>query len=118
MDHARIAFAQAGADPGLALAARMLAWAARARQETFTKRDAWQALKGSRSTTLTTAAGLDSPLRVLVEHGYIIPLDAEERASGKSGRSPSPTYAVHPSVALGAGIRTPVATGMPITPIR
>jgi len=93
--HARCAFGQAGADPDTAGAALVLSWLERTGPRTFTKRDAWQALKGSNHTTIAQAADLDAPLRVLSDHGYIMRIDEEV---GNRRGPKSETYATHPSL--------------------
>lgn len=88
--HARVAFAEMGADPAAAAAQLVRDWALREKLETFSKRDAWRALRGR----FGRAADLDDPLAMLVEHGYLREQDASPR-SGR-GRKPSQVYVLNP----------------------
>jgi replicative DNA helicase len=98
MDHALHAFALAGADPDLECAKLVLGWLQRKRPQRFSKREAWQGCKGSGHATIKRAADLDGALVVLQDHGHIMAMDPVERAGGRPGRSPSQSYAVHPSL--------------------
>lgn len=98
IEHAKIAFRMVGIDPDVKRAQRLLGWLERSRVRQFTKREACQALKGSTGTLFHRASDLDEAIRILVDHGWITPLDAWEREHGRPGRNPSPSYAVHPTV--------------------
>jgi hypothetical protein len=88
--HARVAFAEMGADPAAAAAEIVRAWTQREKLESFSKRDAWRALRGR----FGRAADLDAPLTMLVEHGF---LREQEPATRQSrGRKPSRVYLVNP----------------------
>jgi hypothetical protein len=58
--------------------------------ETFSKRDAWRALRGR----FGRAADLDAPLAMLVEHGYLHEQEMPRRTG--CGRKPSQVYLVYP----------------------
>lgn len=88
--HARVAFAEMGADPAAAAAELIRDWADRENQESFSKRDAWRALRGR----FGRAADLDAPLSMLVDHGYLREQEASPRTS--RGRKPSQVYLVNP----------------------
>jgi hypothetical protein len=90
LTHARVAFAEMGADPAAAAAQTIRVWLDRTKPEYFSKRDAWRALRGR----FGRAADLDSPLEMLVEHGYL--REQEPAARLRRGRRPSPVYLVNP----------------------
>ena len=72
------------------LGGRERAWVEREQLASFSKRDAWRALRGR----FGKAADLDAPLAMLVEHGHL--REAEREPSGRRGRKPSPIYLVNP----------------------
>jgi len=88
--HARVAFAEMGADPAAAAAELIRNWAVREQLESFSKRDAWRALRGR----FGRAADLDAPLAMLVERGYL--REQEEELRFRRGRRPSQVYLVNP----------------------
>jgi replicative DNA helicase len=90
--HAHAVFDYMGADPDLDNARTVLAWINRTGTPTFTRRDAFYAL---RSTRFPKVAELDPALALLTEHGHIRPVLAT--ANPKGGR-PSAAYQVHPDV--------------------
>ncbi|HWE61949.1 MAG TPA: YfjI family protein [Chloroflexota bacterium] len=88
--HGRVAFAEMGADPATAVAEIVRDWVLREKLESFSKRDAWRALRGR----FGRAADLDAPLAMLVEHGYLREQEARPRVG--RGRKPSQVYLVNP----------------------
>jgi hypothetical protein len=88
--HARVAFAEMGADPAAVAAQTIRNWLDRVKLERFSKRDAWRALRGR----FGRAADLDAPLEMLVEHGYL--REEEPAARPRRGRRPSTVYLVNP----------------------
>jgi replicative DNA helicase len=88
--HARAAFAEIGADPAVSAARLILAWIARKQQLLFTKRDAFEGVKGR----FKRAADLDPVLELLSDHNYIRPRDMDDRPG--PGRKPSQVYDVNP----------------------
>jgi|CXWL01.1.fsa_nt_gi hypothetical protein len=88
--HARAAFALMGADPAIEDAKRLLAWVQREGLRTFSKRDAFNGLRGR----FRKAADLDPVLSALVDRNYIRPV-ATASSSGP-GRKPSPEFRVSP----------------------
>lgn len=89
-DHALLAFDFMGADPVVECGKRIWRWINDTRPETFTARDAQQAVKGKYPKMDQVNAGL----RVLVERAYIRPM-AYQGHSGR-GRPPSPGFEVNP----------------------
>jgi replicative DNA helicase len=89
--HAKAAFAQMGADPQIELAKQILRWVRDKRKESFTARDAYQAM-GGRVKLMEEMAG---PLGVLLEHRYIRRVPPPDEPRGP-GRPPSPDYEVNP----------------------
>lgn len=89
LDHAQAAFALIGADPDIENAQRLLAWIQRAHETRFSKRDAWQAMKGY----FKKADQLDAPLLLLCEHGYLRE-EQPERSGLGPGRKPGSTFLV------------------------
>ena len=88
--HAKAAFDLMGRDPELERATRLLDWLRRSELPAFTKREAFNANRGS----FTKVPELDPVLVLLQEHGYIRMVDAPTPA--RPGRPPSPTYLVTP----------------------
>lgn len=86
--HALAVFNLLGADPAIDSAARVLKWIKRHQHQTFTKRQAFEALKG----TFSRAAMLDEPLKVLTERNYIRAIVPEKGP----GRPPEP-FEVNPA---------------------
>ncbi|MGL4177512.1 MAG: YfjI family protein [Dermatophilaceae bacterium] len=91
LSHALGVFTTLTLPPELDTARHLLDWATRTRADTFTRRDAYRALT---STRFPTAADLDPPLAVLLDHGYLRELPPAR--TGGPGRTPSPTYQLHP----------------------
>ncbi len=91
IQHGKAAFCGMGANPATALARRLLAWVTENRLTGFTRRDAFNELRG----TVHRVDALDEPLRLLAEHGFI-----RERQTERSGpgRKPSTPYDVNPLV--------------------
>ncbi len=87
--HAKAAFCEMGANPATALARRIMAWAKESRLDSFTRRDAFNAVRGA----VQRVDELDDPLRLLAEHGFI--REREVYRSGP-GRKPSTSYDVNP----------------------
>jgi hypothetical protein len=90
ISHALAVFNLMGADPAIEGAGRILHWIKRHRHQTFTKRQAFQDLKG----TFTRAAMLDEPIKVLAERNYIRPMVETEKKPGRK----SEIYEVNPAV--------------------
>lgn len=90
--HARAAYGSMGADPDVADALHILAWVKRTATPSFTKREAFEALKGR----FKRAVDMDPALNRLVEHEYIR-LQPQDNQVGP-GRKPSPRYDVNPAV--------------------
>ncbi len=91
--HALATFDLMGVDPAVEGARVVLDWLARTRPEVFTRRDAFS---GVSRVQFPKVGDLDPALELLIEHGYIRPLDVEPRSG--PGRRPSPPYLVHPSL--------------------
>jgi hypothetical protein len=80
------------ADPRMADARRVLSWLCEQRRQRFSRRDAYNGLRG----TYRKVDELVAVLAVLEKHGLIRPEPPAERCG--PGRKPSPVYEVHPSV--------------------
>jgi hypothetical protein len=90
ISHALAVFNLMGADPAIESAGRVLNWITRHRHQSFTKRQAFQDLKG----TFTRAAMLDEPLAVLMERNHIRAMVETEKKPGRK----SEAYDVNPAV--------------------
>jgi replicative DNA helicase len=90
--HALAAFSEMQANPATHAARRVLSWIVQHQLREFTKRDAWQGLRGS--ALFRQAADLDPVLELLTYQNYIRPIEMDER--GGPGRKPSQRYEVHP----------------------
>jgi replicative DNA helicase len=90
--HARRVYARIDADPRVAGALKVARWIEANGLRYFTKRDAYQALKG----TYKRAEELDPLLALLESHGYIRCEPPPARVG--RGRGPSPVYAVNPAL--------------------
>lgn len=90
--HALAVFDYMGADPLVDDARTVLDWIGRAGSARFTRRDAFNELRGARFRKVTD---LDPALALLVDHGQIRPVAAPP-ASASGGRPPSPAFDVHP----------------------
>lgn len=89
--HALTAFNEMGADEDAERARFILRWIERAGTTAFSKRDIYQGTKG----TFKRIEALETPLRLLIDHGYIR-RRPEEARTGKAGRPPSPMFDVNP----------------------
>jgi len=87
--HARAAFAEMGADPVVENAKKILRWIEHTVVDSFTRRDAHQAMRA----TFRRTEDLDAPLAVLVDRRFIRhqPSHATSR-----GRPPGPAFDVNP----------------------
>src|SRR5262249_17441072 len=89
--HARKVHGIIGANPHLAGARRVLRWVIAHRLERFTKREAFEGLKG----TFKSVEELEAALAVVENYGFIRPRPTLDRQG--PGRKPSPIYDVHPA---------------------
>ncbi|HVQ91513.1 MAG TPA: YfjI family protein [Mycobacteriales bacterium] len=105
--HALAVFDHMGADPLIDDARTVLAWITRTGAARFTRRDAFNDLRGSRFRKVTD---LDPALGLLADHGHLRPVPAPLPAAS-GGRPPSPAYDVHPSHAEPAQPAQPPAGG-------
>jgi hypothetical protein len=89
LPHAKAAFFEMGSDPSIDSARRILDWVSSKQIFSFTKREAFNSLRGG----IQKVDELDKPLGILLDHGYIreIPQDR----SGP-GRKPSQKYKINP----------------------
>lgn len=92
--HAQAAYAEIGANPATEPARIVLRWIEKVGARTFTKRDAWQGVRGG---IIQKSDDLDPAIELLTEHNYIRELAGEDRAG--PGRKPSPRYEVNPRLA-------------------
>ncbi len=90
VDHALAAHDLMGADEALDGARHVLRWIVKNRKGTFTKRDAFNTLRGR----FKTVANLDPALALLVSHEYL--RERPEPARAGAGRRASPSYEVNP----------------------
>ena len=101
--HALVAYGVMRADPRLRLARAIVRWIRRTRRDRITQRDA-QAYVAPHGPERTPEA-VGEACALLVEHGWLRPLDPPERHG--PGRQRSPAYAVHPVLAAaGDGVDT------------
>ena len=91
-EHALLVFGYMGADKSLEAAKKVWSWIERNRQEQFTARDCFQALKG----TYKRMDDLNPAISVLIERYYIFEPNKEK----KPGR-PSRIFDVHPQICEG-----------------
>ncbi len=91
VQHAKAAFSEMGANPATGLARRIVAWLTDGRLTEFTRRDAFNVLRGA----VQRVEELDGPLQLLLEHGFV-----RERETTRTGpgRKPSTCYDVNPWV--------------------
>jgi hypothetical protein len=83
--------ARMNADPRQDEANRILAWLQRKREVVrFTRREVYSDLRRS----FNAPEGLDRPLALLAQYGFVRPLEAEARQGG--GRRPSPGFEINP----------------------
>lgn len=90
--HVRRAFASMSSTSETRIAERVLAWLRRHERDSFTARDAWQALKGG---PVKVMADLEPAIALLAVHGYVRQAPTPERRG--PGRPQSPTYFVNPA---------------------
>jgi replicative DNA helicase len=91
--HAKAAFAMMGADPRVETARRALRWIQQRGEPFFTKRQAFEGLKGR----FATVGDLEPVLALLEQHEAIRRVEGGAHP-GRSGRRPSPTYEVNPAL--------------------
>jgi hypothetical protein len=89
--HARVAFAEMGADANVENAKRVLRWIEKTSTREFTRRDAHQAHR----SRFKTVDEIDPALDLLESHSYIRPL-IEAGDNRRPGRKASQSYAVNP----------------------
>ncbi|MEL7564979.1 MAG: YfjI family protein [Dehalobacterium sp.] len=89
--HAKIAFAEMGADPDLEAAKYILDWIDRTKAESFTKRDLFNSIRGQ--TRFKNVKALDRPIDILKTHGY---LKEKQLHRQGPGRTPSALFNVNP----------------------
>lgn len=87
--NAKAAFAEMGADPVVEKSKKLLRWIAHADLDSFTQRDAHQALRG----VFTTPAELEAPLLILIGRDFIRMRTQERKGPGRKG---SPVFDVNP----------------------
>ena len=87
--HAKAAFFEMGADPAIDAARRILSWASCKKISEFSRREAFNALRGS----IQKVDELDKPLEILTGHGYIRDISQDRKGPG---RKPSPKYKINP----------------------
>ncbi|MBK9314629.1 MAG: DUF3987 domain-containing protein [Acidobacteria bacterium] len=91
LPHARLAYAEMGADPKIEDAKYVLRWIKRTGLREFTERDAFEGTKGR----FKQVAGIRPALEVLEDHAYIRP--EEGAIERRRGRKSSPKYTVNPN---------------------
>ena len=89
--HAEIAFDLMGADVAIDSARKVWRWVEKGGYETFTKRDCFQAVRG----TFKRVADIEPALDVLMERHYI------SSFTQKTGGRPSVVYTVNPEIVQG-----------------
>ena len=87
--HAKAAFFEMGADPAIDAARRILSWVSSERISEFSRREAFNALRGG----IQKVDELDKPLEILTSHGYIRDISQDRKGPG---RKPSPKYKINP----------------------
>jgi hypothetical protein len=87
--HAKAAFFEMGADPAIDAARRILLWVSSDQVSEFSRREAFNALRGS----IQKVDELDKPLEILTGHGYIRDISQDRKGPG---RKPSPKYKINP----------------------
>lgn len=98
--HALAAFADMGTDPRLDAARRIGLWVVAGRHVTFTKREAFRALRGQ--AMFPTVERLTAGLDALDDHGWVRPL-ATERRPGR----PQSRYEANPAIFVEAWTKRP-----------
>ena len=92
--HAFAAYDLMATDSDLDAARTVLTWIERTRPTTFTKRELFTGISRGR---FKKVAELEPALALLEEHGHLRQAPTPERAPGKRGRAPSPSYWTHPT---------------------
>ncbi|MEP7028433.1 MAG: YfjI family protein [Candidatus Eisenbacteria bacterium] len=92
ISHARAAYGEMGADPLVAEATHVLGWITGQDRDSFTKRDAFTAMKGR----FRKVGMMEPALSLLIEHSYIR-VRSEDAVQGP-GRKPSPVYEINPAL--------------------
>ena len=87
--HAKAAYFEMGSDPAIDTARRILAWVSSGQMSSFSKNEAFNALRGA----VRKSNELDAPLQLLVDHGYIRLIVEEHKGRG---RKPSPNFEINP----------------------
>ena len=87
--HAKAAFFEMGADPAIDIAMRILGWVSSEQISEFTRREAFNSLRGR----IQKVVELDDPLEILTTQGYIRDVSQERKGPG---RKPSPKYKTNP----------------------
>lgn len=87
-EHALLAFGLMGADPALDGARKVWRWIKRMRYSTFSKRDCFNALKG----TFHRVSDIEEPLKILKERNYI------NEDTVQTGGRPSTVFRVNPEL--------------------
>ncbi len=104
--HALAVFDYMGADPRLEAARRIGRWIVATHQATFTKREAFRALRGQ--ALFATIDRLTAGLAALDDHGWVRPL-APERGPGR----PTARYETNPAIFVDAWTKWPELTRSP-----
>ncbi|MBI1833366.1 MAG: DUF3987 domain-containing protein [Candidatus Andersenbacteria bacterium] len=89
-EHARAAHGLLKADSDVELAKYLLGWIKETDKSSVTKRELHRRARGK----LPKIDDLESPLNLLIRHGYIRELQSDRKPG--AGRNPSPTLEVHP----------------------
>ena len=99
--HALAVFELMGSDPLLDDARHLLAWITRRGVQEFSRR---QIFDGVRNQRISKVTDVDPALVLLIDHGWIQPLDPPPREH-RAGRPAAPRYAVHPDAHESPGSR-------------
>jgi putative DNA primase/helicase len=89
VEHAKAAFFEMGSDPAIDTARKVLDWVSSGEIKDFSKRDAFNALRGG----IQKVSELEEPLEMLIKHGYIREIEHEHNGPG---RKPSQKYKINP----------------------
>lgn len=87
--HAKAAYFEMGSDTSIDISRKMLAWIQTQQSGIFSKRDIYNALRG----TVQCVTDVEDPLSLLKKHGYIRSIEQEHKGRG---RKPSPRFEVNP----------------------
>jgi hypothetical protein len=93
--HALAAYDLMGADERIVKARKLVRRLRREGTERFTSRNLFSAVSRAEFPTMEA---LEPVLTLLVEYGYLRPLEAPPRPPGKRGTNPSPEYEVNPGI--------------------